>query len=199
MDKGPAMFDSNEVLASLPASGELTVGAIFAGHAARIQRLMRLFLGNDTDAEDVTQQVFLQVMRKLPTFRGASSFATWLNRVAVNAALAFRAARAARRKHEVSELQPEFAEEVNAARAKRYWPDPLAELIAREEREQIERAIGRLPELYRDVFVLADVEEQSNKEIAARLGLNIRAVKTRLHRARLMMRQALAPYFNDAA
>jgi len=176
-----------------------TVERIFAEHAPRIYRLVRLLLGSDSDAEDVTQQVFLQVVRKLSTFRGESTLSTWLNRVAVNTALAFRKQRGDRRKHETAEPLEEFAADGSHAVPVRRVAEPLPEVLAHEMHELIEKAIARLPDLYRDVFVLADVEEHSNQEIADMLGLKVPAVKSRLHRARLLMRKMLAPYFEEKA
>lgn len=177
----------------------LTPERIFTEHAPRIYRLVRLLLGNEADAEDVTQQVFLQVLRKLPSFRGESAFSTWLNRVAVNEALIFRRRRGARRHHEVCEVLEEFAEDGRHPGTAQRWASPLTQLIDRETHERIEQAIAHLPELYRDVFVLADVEGLPNPEIGELLGLGVPAVKSRLHRARLLMRKALAPYFEEQA
>ncbi len=177
----------------------LTPQRVFAEYAPRVYRLARLLLGNDTDAEDVTQQVFLQVVRKLSGFRGDSTLSTWLNRVAVNAALAYRKQRGLRHRHELSEPPEEFTEGGSHVLPVRRPPEPLPELLARELHEQIDRALLQLPEMYRDVFVLADVEERPNQEVADLLGLSLPAVKSRLHRARLLMRQALAPYFEEKA
>jgi RNA polymerase sigma-70 factor (ECF subfamily) len=158
-----------------------------------------MLLGNEADAEDVSGQVFLQVVRKLDSFRGKSAFSTWLNRVAVNAALAYRKQRGTRRRRELPEVVEEFAADGRHLRPVRPVIGPLPEILARETHELIDSAILRLPERYRDVFVLADVEERTNQEIADLLGLSLAAVKSRLHRARLMMRKELAPYFEEKA
>src|SRR6266478_6367136 len=135
----------------------LTPERVFKDYAPRVYNLARRMLGNDADAEDVTQDVLLQVVRKLPTFRGESAFPTWLHRVTVNAALAHRRKQAVR-------------EDTHVA-------NPLEDLI--------DRAIAGLPAIYRTVLVLSDLEELPNAEIAERLGLTVPAVKSRLHRARL--------------
>jgi RNA polymerase sigma-70 factor (ECF subfamily) len=172
---------------------------IFTEYAPRIYRLVRLLLGSDADAEDVTQQVFLQVLRKLPDFRGESTLPTWLNRIAVNTALTFRKQRGTRQKRLSAEPLDEFAADgIHAAVVPRV-PGPLPEALAHEMHQLIEAAIGRLPDLYRDVFVLVDVEEHSNQEVADMLRLSVAAVKSRLHRARLLMRKALTPYFEETA
>jgi RNA polymerase sigma-70 factor (ECF subfamily) len=178
---------------ALPASsGEaLTAGRIFLDFASRVRRLARLYLGNDADAEDATGEVFLQVVRKLPTFRGESAFSTWLTRVAINAILAYRRRRALRRRRETC-LPPEGAPEADRHAGSRE-SGPLSALIAWETSEQLDRAIAGLPAIYREVLVLADVEDRPNHEIAGLLHLSLPAVKSRLHRARLLLRCSLGP------
>jgi RNA polymerase sigma-70 factor, ECF subfamily len=178
----------------------LTPERVFQEYAPRIYNLARRMLGSDADAEDVTQDVLLQVVRKLSTFRGESAFPTWLHRVTVNAALAHRRKRAVREGRQEHEPVETFVEqEHEQAPAGRWSIDPEEAALTHETHQVIEEAIAQLPEMYRDVFVLADVESLPNAEIADLLGLSVSAVKSRLHRARLMMRKALAPYFEEAA
>jgi RNA polymerase sigma-70 factor (ECF subfamily) len=168
-------------------------------HAGRIWNLARRLLGNDADAEDVTQEVLLQVLRKLHTFRGESALTTWLHRITVNAALAHRRKQAVRDEHRL----PDPVEQLFAGNGHHHAPvrpwsvSPDQVVLDREQQQVIEKAIAQLPEPYRDVYVLADVEGLANAEIADILELGVPAVKSRLHRARLMMRNALAPYFEE--
>ncbi len=176
----------------------ISVEQVFRDYAPRIYNLARRMLGNDADAEDVTQDVLLQVVRKLDTFRGESAFPTWLHKVTVNAALAHRRKRAVREEHRVRDPLDEFLEDGTHEGPVRRWSvGPLQEALDRETQRLIEKAIAGLPEIYRDVYVLADVEGLSNQEIAELLGLSVAAVKSRLHRARLLMRNALAPHFEE--
>jgi RNA polymerase sigma-70 factor (ECF subfamily) len=157
-------------------------------------------LGNEADAEDLTQEVFLQVARKLPTFRGEAAFSTWLYRVTVNAALSYRAKRATREEHRVPEPLEDFLENGAHRTPVRPWVTaPEQPVLNHEAHQLIEEAIAGLPEIYRDVFVLVDVEGLANPEVAQLLGVSVSAVKSRLHRARLLMRKALAPYFEERA
>jgi RNA polymerase sigma-70 factor, ECF subfamily len=174
---------------------------VFREHASRIYSFARRMLSNDTDAEDVTSEVLVQVVRKLDTFRGESAFPTWLHRVTVNAALAHRRKRANRQARQTSEPLESFLEDGHAANGPmRPWSvSPDHPLLNAETQHLIERAIAGLPETYRDVYVLADVEGLPNAEIAEMLGLSVPAVKSRLHRARLMMRDTLAPHFEEVA
>ncbi len=190
----------NDPMPLPPQEPESTPEEIFREHAPRVFTLARRLLGNEADAEDVTQDVFVQVLRKLPTFRGESAFPTWLHRITVNAALAFRRKRALREDHRApyDPLTGDFQEDGNHRAPVRHWtlpPDQLA--VEHETHRLIEAAIDQLPENYRDVYVLADVEEMSNADIAEVFGLTVAAVKNRLHRARLLMRHALAPYFEE--
>jgi len=177
---------------------------VFREYAPRIYNLARRMLGNDADAEDVTSEVLMQVVRKLHTYRGDAQLPTWLHRVTVNAALAHREKRANRTKHEHGTAE-EALEAVSVDPTGRvklarpaYGSTPAEIVLADEERELIEDAVAKLPEPFRDVYVLADVEGLPNTEIAEMLDLSLPAVKSRLHRARLRMRDLLAPHYADA-
>jgi RNA polymerase sigma-70 factor (ECF subfamily) len=178
-----------------PPPEKLTPELVFREYAPRIYGIARRMLGNDADAEDVMQEVLLQVIRKLDTFRGESQIGTWLHRITVNAALAHRQKRANRQKHEVGETGDELERETPSTPVKRWAISPEEPVLAAEQHELIDKAIKTLPAPFRDVYVLADVEGVPNPEIADMLGLSIPAVKSRLHRARLWMRDALAPHF----
>jgi RNA polymerase sigma-70 factor (ECF subfamily) len=180
------------------ASSAPPLDDIFRDHAPRIYTLARRMLGNDADAEDVTQDVLLQLIRKLDTFRGESAFPTWLHRITVNAALAHRRKRAQRDGRRSHESVEDVLETMPPSRTVRRWSVPPEDAVLDQEmRSLIEKAIAGLPEMYRDVYVLADIEQLSNQEIADLLSLSVAAVKSRLHRARLLMRHALAPHFEE--
>lgn len=177
---------------------ELTPELVFREFAPRVFSLARRMLGNDADAEDVTQDVLMQVVRKLHTFRGDANIATWLHRVTVNAALAHRRKRAARESREVQDPFDHFLDNGYHSDPVQPWAaTPETHALTKETQEVIEKAIGTLPEIYRDVYVLADVEGLPNAEIGDVLGLSVPAVKSRLHRGRLLMRDALAPHFEE--
>jgi RNA polymerase sigma-70 factor (ECF subfamily) len=181
-----------------PLPEKLTPELVFREYAPRIYNIARRMLGNDADAEDVTQDVLLQVVRKLDTFRGDSQISTWLHRVTVNAALAHRQKRANRQKHETGEAGDELLEVAAPDTAVRRWnSSPEDPVLEAEQQEVIEKAINQLPEPFRDVYVLADVEGLSNSEIGEMLDLSVPAVKSRLHRARMRMRDLLAPHYEE--
>jgi RNA polymerase sigma-70 factor, ECF subfamily len=170
-----------------------TAEEVFAAYAPRVYAVARRMLANDADAEDVTQDVLVQVLRKLDTFRGEACLATWLYRVTVNAALAHRRKQSRRRECQVDAPLDTLGQQAGRAGFGQAEP-PDRQVLDRELQALIEQAIARLPEMYRDVYVLADVEDRPNAEIGELLGLSVAAVKSRLHRARLMMRDALASH-----
>jgi RNA polymerase sigma-70 factor (ECF subfamily) len=175
-----------------------TAEQVFLEFGPRIYCLARRMVGNDTDAEDVAQDVLVQVVRKLDTFRGEADFVTWLHRVTVNAALAFRRKRASYKEFEVYVPPDKFLPNGrHAGPVHRWQARPEQQVLDQEMYRLIEDAIAGLPPNYRDAYVLADVEGLSKAEVADLLGLSVAAVKSRLHRARLLMREALAPYFED--
>jgi RNA polymerase sigma-70 factor (ECF subfamily) len=172
----------------------LSAEQIFHAYAPRVYNMARRMVRTDADAEDVMQDVLLKVVRKLPTFRGASALPTWLHRVTVNTALSHRRKLAVREEHRCRDpFDTILADETQAHPS----PTPETQLLNRETQNLIDRAIAKLPPLYREVFLLADVEELPNADIAERLGLSLAAVKSRLHRARHLMRDALAPHFGE--
>ena len=178
------------------AEPPLTAERVFREYAPRVYNLARRMLGNDADAEDVTQDVLLQIVRKLDTFRHDAALATWIHRVTVNAALAYRRKRAVRERGRVPEAEAEQPDAAELPGPVRRWARPPdLQLLDREIQRLVEGAIAGLPEPYRDVYVLADVEGLPNAEIGEALGLSLPAVKSRLHRARLLLRDALAPHF----
>ncbi|QDU24174.1 RNA polymerase sigma factor [Urbifossiella limnaea] len=177
-------------------SNVLSVEEIYHRYATRVYSLAMRMLRSEADAEDVTQDVLLQVIRRLDTFRGDSTFDTWLYRVTVNAVLVLRRKRASARERQFGEDASETGH-AETGRRGRPTARPEAEALDRERCRRVEAAIDQLPDGYRDPFILSDVQQLSNAEIGDILGLSIPAVKSRLHRARLMLRDALQDYFEE--
>jgi RNA polymerase sigma-70 factor (ECF subfamily) len=185
----------DELKQTTPHSAE----EVFHEYAPRVYNLARRMLSNNDDAEDVTQDVLLQVVRKLPSFRGESAFPTWLHRVTVNAALAHRRRRAVHHERMAcGPLDVVLEQQPPCGPVRRWTVGPEEAALDRETQAVIERAIDELPEDYRDVFVLADIEGLANAAIGELLGLSLPAVKSRLHRARQKLRDALAPHFEQS-
>ncbi|MDX1649128.1 MAG: sigma-70 family RNA polymerase sigma factor [Myxococcota bacterium] len=168
-------------------------------HAPRMLAVARRLLRSPDDAEDAVQEAFLSAFRALDRFEGEARLGTWLHRITVNAAL--MKLRSRRRKPETSleELQPRFLEDGHHEVLPRRWKDADRVLASRQLRERVREAIDGLPETYRNVLLLRDIEEMDTAETAAALGISENAVKTRLHRARVALREVLDPSLREDA
>src|SRR5262249_21589952 len=142
------------------------------------------------------QDVFLTLYRKIDSFEGRASLGTWLYRVAANAALIKRRGKRAEVEVKLEDYLPTFKADGHREGDRRFvladWSDtPEGELLSGEARAILDEAMSALPEHYRAVLVLRDVEEVSNEEAAEALGESIATVKSRLHRARMALREIL--------
>lgn len=172
---------------------------------SRVYRVARGITNDDRDAEEVVQDVFLAVFQKIATFESRAALGTWIFRMATNAALNKR--RGKRREVEVAleDHLPSFEPDGHRAGERSYlladWSAlPDAALLAGERREHLTRALAALPDRYRAVVVLRDVEELSNEEAAEILGESVASVKSCLHRARMALREQLTrDYHADGA
>jgi RNA polymerase sigma-70 factor, ECF subfamily len=188
----PGVETSDETLAARAASGDgPAFEALVIRYQARVFRLARRLTGNDGDAQDALQDAFLQVHRHLASFRGEARFSTWLYRIATNAALMLRRARDRRPAESLEAYLPRFdADGRHAATpAELRAPAHADEVLDRRLLAEKARAgIERLPDLYREAFVLRDLEELTTADVAEVLGLEPATVRQRVHRARLMLR-----------
>ncbi|HKO02686.1 MAG TPA: RNA polymerase sigma factor [Thermoanaerobaculia bacterium] len=177
----------------MPLTDEEIVARIVAGDSAMFETLMRRYnqrvyravravLRSDDDAEDVMQQAYLNAYRNLHQFAGRAQFSTWLTRIAVNEAIA-------RRKHDTHETAGE--DEVMNRIADEKHASPEQETITSELRALLEREVAALPDAFRSVLVMRDVEGLSTGETASCLDISEDLVKTRLHRARAALRETL--------
>jgi RNA polymerase sigma-70 factor, ECF subfamily len=191
----PTATLSDEALAARAAAGDDSAfETIVSRYQARIYRLA-CRLTSDTDAPDVLQETFIQVYRHLSSFRGESQFGTWVYRIATNAALMHRRAQARRGAASLETFLPRFdAHGMHAATpAELQVASRADELLDRRFLAEKARAvIARLPDLYRDAFVLRDLEEMSTADVARTLGVEPATVRQRVHRARLMLRGFLS-------
>lgn len=191
----PAAEEGDEALAARAAAGaEPAFEALVSRYQARVYRLA-CRLTDEADAKDVLQEAFLAAYRGLPAFRGEARFSTWLYRIATNAALMHRRARARRPTESLEAFLPRFdADGTHAAEPADLRAASRAdELLDRKRLAEKARAgLDRLPDIYRDAFVLRDLEEMTTGEVAEVLRLDAAAVRQRVHRARLMLRGYLS-------
>jgi RNA polymerase sigma-70 factor (ECF subfamily) len=161
----------------------------------RVYRLSTKILRHEDDAAEALQDAFLSAYRGLPKFKRESRFSTWLYRIATNASL-MKLRR--RREGHVSYEQSQNADGDGEPLAIPDWSQqPLEDLLDAETREVLGREVDLLPANEKEVFVLRDIMEQSNADVAQELGLSVAAVKSRLHRARLHLRDRMNRYFKD--
>ncbi len=147
---------------------------------------------NEADAEDVAQEAFIRAFRKLESFRAESKFSTWLISITINEART-RLRRQALVRIEPLDQLPDEDKSVSPALL-RDWREIPSEAVEREEvRNLIQLAVEQLPDIYREVFLLRDVEELTISETAEALNISVPSVKVRLHRARMMLQKQLAP------
>lgn len=151
-------------------------------HNQRVYRAVRAVLRSDEDAEDVMQQAYLNAFRALHQFAGDAQFSTWLTRIAVNEAIGRR-----RRMH----AQLAGKDDVDISLVESDAPDPEQQASQSELRDVMEREVAALPDAFRAVVILRDVEGMSTAEAAESLGISDDLVKQRLHRARALLRENL--------
>jgi RNA polymerase sigma-70 factor, ECF subfamily len=170
--------------------------AFMERYTSRVYRLAYGITGNTADAEEVVQDVYLTVFRKIHTFEGRSAVGSWIYRVTTNAALIKRRSQRPDREVPLESLLPAFRpdgrREGELADLRADWSQtPEALLLSQETRDLLHQAIAGLPAPYRAVIILRDVEGISNEEAACVVGASVAAVKSRLHRGRLALRERL--------
>jgi RNA polymerase sigma-70 factor, ECF subfamily len=191
----PRVEPSDETLAARAAAGDtFAFETIVERYQTRVFRLA-CRLTSDTDASDVLQETFLQIYRHLPSFRGDAQFGTWIYRIAMNVALMHRRAARRRPADSLESYLPQF----DADGTHRATPAQLR--VVSHADEHLDRqtlaakardAVARLPDMYREAFVLRDLEDMPTARVAEMLGIEPAAVRQRVHRARLMLRGYLS-------
>ena len=190
MDTEAALLDG------LRGGDDTALERLMERHAARVYRVALGITRSAPDAEEVVQDVFASLVRAIGTFEGRSALATWLYRVAANAALAKRRGKRAQVEVLLEDCLPTFREDGHREGDRAFlladWSaNPEEVLLTGESRRVLELALDRLPAHFRAVLVLRDVEDLSNEEAARLLGESVSSVKSRLHRARMALREQL--------
>jgi RNA polymerase sigma-70 factor (ECF subfamily) len=202
------MAEDATVLDRLRAGDTGALETLMSEYATRVFRLAFGITRNSADAEEVVQDVFFTVFTRHESFEGRSALTTWMYRITANKAINKRRGK----RHEVeTSLEtmlegalptylPDGHREGPREFVRADWsPTPEREALSGEARAVLSRAIDNLPANYRAVLVLRDVEELSNEEVADILGESVASVKSRLHRARMALREQLTRYFTGAA
>jgi len=190
----PTGFDESVLVAQAKAGDQNAFAELVNRYERKIYRLAKNITRNDEDAEDVLQDAFLKAYTHLDNFKGDSKFYTWIVRIAVNEALM----RLRKRKTDRSVPLDEPVElgEETVTREIAVWDDNPEQRYSQEEwRRILDEAVDELKPDFRTVFVLRDIEELSTEETAETLGISVPAVKSRLLRARLALRERLTRQF----
>ena len=174
-----------QVIERAQRGDETAFAALFESHKRRVYSLCLRMTANTAEAEDLTQEAFLQLFRKIATFRGESAFSTWLHRLVVNVVLMHLRKRGLQ---QVSLDEPDTSQDEPV---RRDFGDEDRRLMKSVDRLGLERAIAKLPGGYRTVFILHDIEGYEHNEIAEIMNCSVGNSKSQLHKARLKLREGL--------
>lgn len=187
--------EDTELVALLKGGDASSFNELLSRYSQKVHNLAMRITRNTEDAEEVLQDVFVTVYNKISAFEGKSAFSSWLYRITVNTAFMKLRKRKQTAATSLEEISPSVRET---------WVGSSAEsadtnyISARHElRAELEKAIGKLPEEYRAIFLLRDVDGLSNQKVAEILDISVPAIKSRLHRARVMLRKYLSRYYTD--
>lgn len=192
--------DEATLVAQLRAGDEAAYEQVVRAYGGRLLAVARRILNSEEDARDVVQDAFMNAFKNLDRFEGNAKLSTWLHRIAVNAALMKLRTRKRKPEQSIDSLLPAFMDDGHHEERFQSWDEPVDKLMERAEtRELVRKQIDALPDSYRTVLVLRDIEGLDTEETANVLGLSVNATKIRLHRARQALRTMLAPHFRSAA
>ena len=190
----PALDDDSALVTRIASHDHAAFEALMRRHNGRLFRVARAIVKNDADAEDALQDAYLDAFRHIEAFRGGSTLATWLTRIVINRAL--MCLRAGKR-HGIIVPFGQYGDGNGQAKTEAEVEDVTADsptdtALRAEMRRTIERRIDELPPVFRTVFVMREVEEMSAEDVAECLGIPAATVRTRLFRARALLRQSLS-------
>ena len=187
----------SSLLDALRRGEETAFETLVRTFGGRMLAVAKRFFSNSGDAEDAVQEAFLSAFKSLPAFDGRSQLGTWLHRIVVNASLMKLRTQRRRPEQSIDDLLPQFLEDGHRASPSPGWKNPLSEIEKVETQQTIRNQIAKLPESYRTVLLLRDIEEYDTETVAQMLEMTESAVKVRLHRARQALRTLLDPLFGE--
>lgn len=196
----PARPDHDYLLARLRARDDHAADELLQQFRPRVLRMALRVLRNPEDAEEVTQDVFVKVCRKVDSFRGDSALGSWIHRIAANAIVSRLRRTKGRQAVSLVALPAEAEREPCAVAALLDWSDLADDLVMRRQlRCELARAIRELPAIYRAPIVLRDVRGLTTEQASRRLRVKDETLKSRLHRGRTMLRRRLANFASGIA
>ena len=191
----PVAWTEAEAIRRAQAGDSTAFEFLYQLHSRRVYALCLRMVGNPADAEDLMQEAFLQLFRKIGTFRGESAFSTWLHRMTVNVVLM----RLRKKSLPTDSLEETLEPEAENTGPKRDVGAPDLRLSGAVDRVNLERSIEKLPPGYRTVFVLHDVQGYEHNEIAGIMGCSVGNSKSQLHKARTRLRELLQEEIREQA
>jgi RNA polymerase sigma-70 factor, ECF subfamily len=191
----PAALTEAEAIRLAQAGDARAFEFLYDLHSRRVYALCLRMLGNPSDAEDLMQEAFLQLFRKIGTFRGESAFSTWLHRMTVNVVLM----RLRKKALPVASLEETTEPDEETGGPRKDVGAPDLRLSGAVDRVNLERSIDKLPPGYRTVFVLHDVQGYEHNEIAGIMGCSVGNSKSQLHKARTKLRDLLQEEVREQA
>jgi RNA polymerase sigma-70 factor, ECF subfamily len=191
----PVAWTEAEAIHRAQAGDAAAFEYLFQLHSRRVYALCLRMVGNPADAEDLAQEAFLQLFRKIATFRGESAFSTWLHRMTVNVVLM----RLRKKTLPTDSLEESLEPDADSTGPKRDVGAPDLRLSGAVDRVNLERSIEKLPPGYRTVFILHDVQGYEHNEIAGIMGCSVGNSKSQLHKARTRLRELLQEEIREQA
>ena len=191
----PVAWTEVEAIRRAQAGDAAAFEFLYQMHGRRVYALCLRMVGNPADAEDLMQEAFLQLFRKIGTFRGESAFSTWLHRMTVNVVLM----RLRKKSLPTDSLEETLEPDAENSGPKRDVGAPDLRLSGAVDRVNLERSIGKLPPGYKTVFVLHDVQGYEHNEIASIMGCSVGNSKSQLHTARTRLRELLQEEIREQA
>lgn len=198
LDSSPSTAAGEEIalLQRLRSGDDAAFSELVQHYGPRLLMVLQRYLPQEQDRQDALQEAFISAFKSLARFRGESSLGTWLHRIAVNCALMRVRSQKRTRERPIEDFLPQFLADGHRANPADAWAITHdTTVLDNETRALVLKSIDSLPESYRLILLLRDIEERSTEETAALLELSIPNVKTRLHRARQALRELLDQHF----
>ncbi len=192
-------MEESELVEGLKSGDEQVFETLVRTYGGRLLAVARRMLHDEEDARDAVQEAFINAYRSRASFKGGSKISTWLHSIVVNAALMKLRTRRRKPEEPINDFLPRFLPDDQHAEQYPSWTEPVDVALSRKETaEMVRKAIEELPETYRTVVLLRDIEGLSTEETAKVVNTTPNAVKIRLHRGRMALRTLIAPHLAGA-
>jgi len=194
------MRDDTDFVARLQAGDSEAFEILVRRYMPELLRTARRFLRSEEDARDAVQDAFVSAFKSIGRFESNSQLSTWLHRILINSSLMKLRSRRRHPEEDIEKYLPRFAEDGHQVEPSAPWTESAESMLQRSElRDFVRQSIDKLPDNFRSVLLLRDIEELSTQETARMLNVSANAVKVRLHRARQALRALLDPYVRSYA